>query len=252
MNRQHLVQEKCMPEVPPLHKANPCFQAQGDLQRELMKQRRTLKALQSLTQDLPESIQLGILLLMQKELIRKIIWLNNRGIRFRKCISKSSQRGLPSQVGGRPSRQECVLVPITHRKRSQNSGWLIRRTIFLTSQSFCGHRFPNFEMLDAKIASSLKKTIQNSNFKKKINPEEQKAQPDYRFLRGRQTAFRIFEYCWVTGTHEAILDYPDLFGITSHGDDVQGFDTRWDKVLSPISQVHQTIFRKVCTGSAHA
>ena len=36
-----------------------------------------------------------------------------------------------------------------------------------TSQSIRGHRFPNFEMLDAKIASSLKKITNNSNFKKR-------------------------------------------------------------------------------------
>ena len=51
-----------------------------------------------------------------------------------------------------------------------------------------GRNFPNFEMLDAKIASVLNKIIQNSHFKKK---EEQKAQKEGRFLRGRQIAFMI-------------------------------------------------------------
>ena len=57
-----------------------------------------------------------------------------------------------------------------------------------TSQSIFGDQIPNFEMLDAKIASTLKKIIQNSNFKKRINPEEQKAQLDDRFFQGRQIA----------------------------------------------------------------
>ena len=43
-----------------------------------------------------------------------------------------------------------------------------------TSQSKRGHRFPNFELLDAKTASSLNKIIQNSNFKKRVNVAEQK------------------------------------------------------------------------------
>ena len=43
-----------------------------------------------------------------------------------------------------------------------------------TSQSIRGHRFPNLELLDAKIASSLNKIIQNSNFKKRVNVAEQK------------------------------------------------------------------------------
>ena len=100
-----------------------------------------------------------------------------------------------------------------------------------TSQSNAEYRFPNFEMLDVKIASSLKKIIRNSNFKKRVNLAEQKAQMDDRILRGRQVAFVIYEYFWVTGAHEAVVGYSDLFRITSHVDDVQDFDTRWCEVL---------------------
>ena len=46
-------------------------------------------------------------------------------------------------------------------------------------------------MLDAKIASALKKIIQNSYFQKKVNLAEQKAQLEDRFLRGRQIALMI-------------------------------------------------------------
>ena len=49
-----------------------------------------------------------------------------------------------------------------------------------------------------------------------------------RFLRGRQIAYMIYEYFRVTGAHEAVLDYSDLFSITFHGDDIQDFDSRWD------------------------
>ena len=41
-----------------------------------------------------------------------------------------------------------------------------------SSRSVCGKNFPNFEMLDAKIASALNKIIQNSNMKKKVSLEE--------------------------------------------------------------------------------
>ena len=41
-----------------------------------------------------------------------------------------------------------------------------------------GKNVPNFEMLDARIASALNKIIQNSHFKKKVSLEEQKAIPD--------------------------------------------------------------------------
>ena len=44
-----------------------------------------------------------------------------------------------------------------------------------SSRSVCGQEFPNFEMLDAKIASSLNKIIQDSQFKTKVSFEEEKA-----------------------------------------------------------------------------
>ena len=68
-----------------------------------------------------------------------------------------------------------------------------------SSRSVIGKDFPNFEMLDAKIASALNKIIQNSQFKKKVSLEEQKAQKDERFLRGRHIAFMICDYFRVTG-----------------------------------------------------
>ena len=44
-----------------------------------------------------------------------------------------------------------------------------------SSRSASGKNFPNFEMLDAKIASALNKIIQNSHIKKKVSLEEQKS-----------------------------------------------------------------------------
>ena len=87
-----------------------------------------------------------------------------------------------------------------------------------SSRSVAGKNFPNFEMLDAKIAPALNKIIHNSHFKKKVSLEEQKAQKEDRFLRGRQIAFMIFDYFQVTGAHDTVLD------------NVQEFDTRWDEI----------------------
>ena len=50
-----------------------------------------------------------------------------------------------------------------------------------SSRSVAGKKFPNFEVLDAKIASALEKIIQNSHSKKKVSLEEQKAQKEDRF-----------------------------------------------------------------------
>ena len=92
-------------------------------------------------------------------------------------------------------------------------------------------------MLDAKIASALNQIIQNSQFKKKVSLEEQKAQKEDGFLRGRQIAFMIYDYFRVTGAHDTELDFADLFSVTLHDDNVQEFDTRWDEVLLSVSKI---------------
>ena len=55
-----------------------------------------------------------------------------------------------------------------------------------SSRSTAGQDFPNFEMLDAKIASALKKLLTSAHFRKIVSVEEQRAQKDDRFLRLRQ------------------------------------------------------------------
>ena len=72
---------------------------------------------------------------------------------------------------------------------------------------------PNFELLDARIASALNRIIHNTHFKRKVSLEEQKAQKKDRFLRGRQIAYLIFEYFRVTGIHDSVENYADLFTI---------------------------------------
>ena len=107
-----------------------------------------------------------------------------------------------------------------------------------SSRPACGKNFPNFEMLDATIASALNKIIQNSQFKKKVSLEEQKAQKkEDRFLRNRQIAFLIYDYFRVTGAHDTVLDYAELFSSTLRDDNVQEFDTRWDAVLLSESKI---------------
>ena len=106
-----------------------------------------------------------------------------------------------------------------------------------SSRSVCGNNFPNFEMLDAKIASDLNKIIQNSQFKKKVSLEEQKAQKEDRFPRGRQIAFMTYDNFRVTGAHDTVLDYADFFSVNLHDDNVEEFDTRLDEVLFSMSKI---------------
>ena len=89
---------------------------------------------------------------------------------------------------------------------------------------------PNFEVLDARIASALNKIIHNSHFKRRISLEEQKAQKQDRFLRGKQIAYLIDEYFGVTGANDSVENYADLFSIALRNDDIQEFDAKWDGI----------------------
>ena len=61
------------------------------------------------------------------------------------------------------------------------------------STSVRGIRMPDFEVLDARIASALNRSIHIPHFKRRVSLEEQKAQKEDRFLRGRQIAYLIYE-----------------------------------------------------------
>ena len=77
---------------------------------------------------------------------------------------------------------------------------------------------PNFEVLDARIASALNRFIHNSHFKRRISLEEQKAQKQDRFLRGGQIAYLIYEYFRATGVNDSVENYADLFTISLRDD----------------------------------
>ena len=63
-----------------------------------------------------------------------------------------------------------------------------------SSRSVKGILGPDFELLQARIASALNKMIHNTRFKKKVSLEDIKAHKEDRFLRGRQIAYLIYEY----------------------------------------------------------
>ena len=108
---------------------------------------------------------------------------------------------------------------------------------FKTSCSVRGIQMPNFEVLHAKIASALNKIIHNSHFKRRISLEEQKAQKQDRFLRGRQIACLIYDYVRVTGIHDSVENYTDLFTISLRHDDIQEFDSKSDGILLSMTKI---------------
>ena len=96
---------------------------------------------------------------------------------------------------------------------------------------------PNSEVLDARIVSALNRIIHNSHFKRKVSLEEQKAQKQDRFLRGRQIAYLIYEQFRVTGTDDSVENYTDLFTIVLRNDDIQEFDSKWDGILLSMTKI---------------
>ena len=89
----------------------------------------------------------------------------------------------------------------------------------------------NFEVLDAKIASALNRIIHNTRFKRKVSLEEQKAQKQDHFLRGRQTAYLIYECSRVTGANDSVDSYADLFTVVLRKYDIQEFESKWDEIF---------------------
>ena len=96
---------------------------------------------------------------------------------------------------------------------------------------------PNVEVLYARIASALNRIIHNSHFKRRISLEEQKAQKQDRFLRGRQIAYLIYEYFRVTGANDSVENYADPSTISLRNDDIQEFDSKWDRILLSLTKI---------------
>ena len=106
-----------------------------------------------------------------------------------------------------------------------------------SSSSVRGIRMPDFEVLDAKTASALIRIIHNCHFKRRVSLEEQEAQKEDRFLRGRQIAYLIYEYFRVTGANDSVDNYADLFTLGLRNDDIQEFDSKWDEILLSVTKI---------------
>ena len=108
----------------------------------------------------------------------------------------------------------------------------------LKSSCFCKRNSnAKFEVFDAKIASALNRVIHNTRFKRKVSLDEQKAQKEDRFLRGRQIAYLIYEYFRVTGAKDSVQNCADLFTIVHRSDDMQEFDSKWDEIPLSMTQI---------------
>ena len=79
--------------------------------------------------------------------------------------------------------------------------------------------------------------IHNSHFKRRIILEEQKAQKQDRFFRGRQIEYLIYDYFRVTGSHDSVENYAELFTISLRNDDIQEFESKWDGISLSMTKI---------------
>ena len=98
-----------------------------------------------------------------------------------------------------------------------------------TSRSVFGHRFPRIrdawcEDRFLPKGGSPKFALQKEGPSRRAEGSKMTGS----FAEDRMLLWS-YEHFWVTGTHVAVLDCSDQFSKTWHGDDVQGFDTRWDE-----------------------
>ena len=128
------------------------------------------------------------------ELILTVVWLIIRDSRFRKCIWENLLTLWNFRAGKSTSKlkyvlNQQILISLYEVEIAKSIDHL------LTSQSTVGRRdFPDYEILDAKIASALKKILTSVHFRRRVSVEDQRAWKNDRFFQGRQIAYMIYEY----------------------------------------------------------
>ena len=163
---------------------------------------------------------------------RRAPWSDNKDSKDRNYNSTNSQITYRFWCGKsiqNSSRKQCC--------GSKKWRWSIHERNWSHRDPFLERIFQISRCRTRRLLLALNKIIQNSQFKKKVNFEEQKAQKEGWFLRGRQIAFMIYDYFRVLGAHDTVLDYADLFSVNLHDDNMQEFDTRRDEVLLSMSKI---------------
>ena len=88
-----------------------------------------------------------------------------------------------------------------------------------------------------RLPQHLNKIIHNSHFKEESVWRNKRPRSKDRFLRGRQIAYLIYDYFRVTGSHDSVENYTDLFTIVLRNDDIQEFDSKWDGILLSLTKI---------------
>ena len=106
-----------------------------------------------------------------------------------------------------------------------------------SSCSVRGFQMPNFEVLDAKIASALNRIIYNTQFKRNVSLEEQTVPKRGLFpswKTDRLPDLRVFLGHWSQWFRRELAD---LLAIALRNDDIQEFDSKWDGILLSMTKI---------------
>ena len=163
-----------------------------------------------------------------RETLQRIMGQTNNDCRFLISTSTSSLHQQPSLAERWGSRPCFVLVHNSLRKQCNGSkkwSWLIQ--------------WVNWDLRHLLVVFQCHwtKSIHHSHFKRRISLEEQKAQKQDRFFRGRQIAYLIYDYFRVIGSHDSVENYADLFTVSLRNDDIQEFDSKWDGILLSMTKI---------------
>ena len=134
----------------------------------------------------------GILLVVLEELILKIVRWKLRGmleLNFGKFPNPDDFQCWRVNI----KTEVCVSTFISELTMSWINEVEMAKSFddLVTSQSIEVKYFPDFEMLDARIASALRRIISSTFFRRRVSVEEQRTQTYNRFLRGKQIVFYL-------------------------------------------------------------
>ena len=169
-----------------------------------------------------------------REFLHRIMGQTNNDFRLRIFISTNSTHQQRLLVGSFDSRLRYVLVHnflrnlcIGSKKRRWLIQWVIQCPRHLWEEFKC-------RILKYTMRGLLQHWTESSiilTSKRRISLEEQKAQKEDRFLRGRQIAYLIYEYFRVTGANDSVENYADLFTNGLRNDDIQEFDSKRNGIV---------------------
>ena len=95
----------------------------------------------------------------------------------------------------------------------------------------------NLRLSTAKESEDTLNAFTSPTSKEESVWRNKKAQKLDRFLRGRQIAYLIYDYFRVTGIHDSVGNYADLFTFSLRNDDIQEFDSKWDGILLSMTKI---------------